>query len=417
MATTFSRTLRSLDQQRPRPWLLFSMLFVVTALAAWMTLARVSVYEVTQQARLEVSRAAHPLAASVPGRIVRSQLQLGRQVAEGDVLVELDTTDAELAVREKQTRVTSLEARRVALDKEIAAERATLAAQRQARSQSAEELEAQIEKAEAQAKFAAVQADRATKLRATNSLSAAEAEKALADAETTRAALTESRAALKRSGSDRVALENERQTRIVRLERESVELSGDIDNERAAIRRLERDLAERQLRAPVAGRIGEVADVRVGSVVQAAQKLCAIIPAGAPRAVAHFPPAVVGRLKSGQSARLRLDGFPWTQFGTLPATVADIDTEPQDGLIRVELSLAPRPTSNIPLDHGLTGSVEIEVERISPTVLLLRAAGQFLGTSRQSRPVAPRQVSRTSFGPVGRPAALARSDTPRWDAS
>ena len=121
-------------------------------------------------------------------------------------------------------------------------------------------------------------------------------------------------------------------------------------------------------------------DSTAGSVVQAAQKLCVIVPAGSPRAVAQFSPAVVGRLKSGQSARIRLAGFPWTQYGRLPASVTNIDTEPKDGLIRVELSLAPRPTSRIPLDHGLTGSVEIEVDRISPAVLLLRAAGQYLGT-------------------------------------
>jgi multidrug resistance efflux pump len=283
----------------------------------------------------------------------------------------------------KRKRESPLESRRVALAKEIAAERTTLDAQQQARSQSTVELTAQIAKAESQARFATTQAERAIKLREQKSNTPADVERALADVETTGAALTEAQAALKRSDGDRLALENQRQTSIIRLERESVELGGDIDNERAAILRLQRDLSERRLRAPVAGRIGEVADVRVGSVIQAAQKLCVIVPAGSPRAVAQFSSAVLGRLKSGQSARLRLDGFPWTQYGTLPAIVTDIDTEPKDGLIRVELSLTPRPTSRIPLDHGLTGSVEIEVDRVSPAVLVLRAAGQFLGTRRK----------------------------------
>ena len=107
-------------------------------------------------------------------------------------------------------------------------------------------------------------------------------------------------------------MENERQTRVVRLERETVELGGDIDIEQATIRRLERDITERQVRAPVSGKIGEVTDVRVGSVVAAGAKLCAIVPTGSPRAVAQFSPVVVGRLKPGQPARLRLAGFPWT---------------------------------------------------------------------------------------------------------
>ena len=122
MATSFSRTLRSLEQIRPRARWVVLLLIVLAAWGAWMGLAAVPVYEVTEQARLEVSRAAHPLAASVPGRVVRSELQLGRTVVEGDVLVELDATDATLAVREKNARITSLESRRVALDKEIDAE-------------------------------------------------------------------------------------------------------------------------------------------------------------------------------------------------------------------------------------------------------------------------------------------------------
>ena len=40
----------------------------------------------------------------------------------------------------------------------------------------------------------------------------------------------------------------------------------------------------------------------------------------------------------------------------------------------------------IPLEHGLPGSTEVEVERVSPALLVLRAAGQFLGTSRPVRP-------------------------------
>jgi membrane fusion protein (multidrug efflux system) len=98
--------------------------------------------------------------------------------------------------------------------------------------------------------------------------------------------------------------------------------------------------------------------------------------------VAWFPAAVVGRLHPGQPARLRLTGFPWTQYGTMPATVADVGNEASGGRVRVELRLASARTSSIPLEHGLPGSAEVEVERISPALLVLRAAGQFLGATR-----------------------------------
>ena len=382
---SFKRTLRSLNADRPRQRIEWVLLLVLVGWIAWLFLAKVPVYEASDKARLEVSRAAHALSAGVLGRVVVSHLQLGRQVDEGDVLVELDAMDAELAVREKQARIASLQSRRTAIEREVAAEQMTLVAQRQAREQSTVESRAQITRVTAQLKYAEAELNRHKQLRESKSVAQADYEKIQSLAESTRAELAEAQAASNRGDQDRRALENERQTRIVRLEREAVELNGEIEIEQAAIRRLEWDITERKILAPVAGKIGEVTDVRVGSVVAAGAKLCAIVPMGSPRAVALFSPVVVGRLKPEQPARVRLAGFPWTQYGTVPAIVNHISTEPQDGLIRVELSLAPQPTSRIPLDHGLTGSVEIEVERVSPAVLVLRAAGQFLGTRRGSQ--------------------------------
>ncbi len=53
--------------------------------------------------------------------------------------------------------------------------------------------------------------------------------------------------------------------------------------------------------------------------------------------------------------------------------------EPKDGLLRVELALTHAPGErrrDLPLAHGLTGQIEIEVEETSPLALLLRAAGR-----------------------------------------
>jgi membrane fusion protein (multidrug efflux system) len=134
----------------------------------------------------------------------------------------------------------------------------------------------------------------------------------------------------------------------------------------------------------VAGRVGEAAEFRVGSVVRPADRLGAIVPTGEPRGVALFPAAAVGRIRPGQVARLRLDGFPWAQYGTLPATVTDVGNEPTSGLIRVEFALAPDPDSAIVVEHGLPGSAEVEVEHVSPAVLVLRAAGQYVAGRRTS---------------------------------
>ena len=93
-------------------------------------------------------------------------------------------------------------------------------------------------------------------------------------------------------------------------------------------------------------------------------------------AVATLGAATLGRVQPGQAARLRLDGFPWTRYGTVPATVRRVTVQEGEDTVRVELALHPRPDSAIPLQAGMPGRVEIEVGRVSPATLLLRAVGR-----------------------------------------
>src|SRR5579864_9610177 len=96
--------------------------------------------------------------------------------------------------------------------------------------------------------------------------------------------------------------------------------------------------------------------------------------------IAQFPPpAAFGRIRPGQPARLRLEGFPWAQYGTVTATVSRVAGEVRDGRVRVELLVNPQSASRIPLQHGMPGSVEVQVENVSPAALALRAAGQMIG--------------------------------------
>jgi hypothetical protein len=98
-----------------------------------------------------------------------------------------------------------------------------------------------------------------------------------------------------------------------------------------------------------------------------------------------LPPAALGRIQPGQPARLRLEGFPWAQYGAVAATVASVASEVRDGWVRVELAVRADAASPIPLQHGLPGTVEVEVDHVSPATLVLRTAGSLLtgpGTSQ-----------------------------------
>jgi len=60
------------------------------------------------------------------------------------------------------------------------------------------------------------------------------------------------------------------------------------------------------------------------------------------------------------------------------ATVQSVGSEVRNGKIRVELAIDPNTHTTIPIQHGLPGSVEVQVEQISPATLALRAAGRLV---------------------------------------
>ncbi len=158
-------------------------------------------------------------------------------------------------------------------------------------------------------------------------------------------------------------------------------LEADAATSTATIRRLEGNLERRRILAPVSGRLGECATLRLGAHIGEGQQLGVILPDGRLQVVAEFEPsAALGKIYPGQPASVRLQGFPWAQYGTVAARVSRVAGEIRDGKVRVELAVNSIQHSRIRFQHGLPGSVEIQVERVSPAVLVLRSAGQFMGT-------------------------------------
>lgn len=89
---------------------------------------------------------------------------------------------------------------------------------------------------------------------------------------------------------------------------------------------------------------------------------------------ATLPPDALLKIQTGQTALLRLDAFPWEEYGTISATVAEIDETLQDGRFQIQLRLNPIADTRIPFQAGLTGSVEIEIEQVAPAAMLLRTS-------------------------------------------
>lgn len=87
-------------------------------------------------------------------------------------------------------------------------------------------------------------------------------------------------------------------------------------------------------------------------------------------ATAQFTPDALPTIKAGQSALLRLDGFS----EPVPAVVIEVDQTLVNGRFPVQFRLQPASDSDVPLQAGLNGRIEVEVEQVTPFILLLRTA-------------------------------------------
>jgi membrane fusion protein (multidrug efflux system) len=358
------------------------ILLAALLLSVWLTwafLARLVVYEVTETARLEVDRAVHVVQAPVAGRVVATHVQLGQEVERGTVLVALDAATERLRADEARSQLGTLAHQIQALNAEINAATAALQASQLASHVALEEARAHLRQAHVAAQFAAQDATRAQGLHTRGYLSEADWQRAQAQADQEYAARERLRLAVSRLQQEHDTQARDRQVRLEALMRERTRLEGEQSTAQRTLERLTHETSRRRILAPVAGRIGEVRALRQGSVVEEGDLLVAIVPVGDLMVVADFAPAAaLGRLQRGQPARLRLDSFNWAQYGTVAATVARVASEAHNGRVRVELQVQPAPISVIPLQHGLTGTIEVEVERVAPVTLVLRAAGQLL---------------------------------------
>jgi membrane fusion protein (multidrug efflux system) len=379
MPSPFSRTLRSLEADGHRRWAagLIPALLLLAVWAVWFVAARVSVWEVSDRAWLAVDREAHSIAAPVPGRIASIRVALGQQVVAGEILAVLEGEEQRARLEEERARWTGFERQADALRQQISAGREERTDLGRASRAAVEETRSKLREAEAAARLAEQDAERQARLLASGLIPPADADRARSEAEQKRAAVESLRRTLDRLGYEERSTQSEQRGDIDELVRELALLASQAGSAQAAVRRLERDLELRTIRAPVAGRIGQIAPVRVGSVVAAGDPLAMVVPQGEIKAIAELlPAAAIGRIRPGQRARVVLESFPAAQYGDLPATVTRLASEPRDGRIRVELALRPNRGSHLPLQHGLPGTVEVEVERVSPAVLVLRTVGK-----------------------------------------
>jgi multidrug resistance efflux pump len=391
MATPFVRSLRSLSLDgRGRSTIAIGVaIAVLAAWAGWAFGARVTVYETSSTARLETAVPPHRVSSPVAARIEARLVELGDEIAEGTPLVRLESTEARLALAAAEARRDALDAELEPLESELAVAVERVEEDRETERRTLSEADAERRAAEATARLARERYERVETLAGGGAAPASQRAEAEVESLRDQSSAEAARFAIGRLRSEHRARQADARARVEAIRHEIEETRGQARIARAEIERLRAELERRLVRSPCRGRVAQIASIPTGTFVGEGDLLLTVVPEGELRVVAHFPPgSALGRIARAQDAEVRLDAFPWTQYGTLDATVERVADEIDEEGLRVELLLVEADRFPAPLAHGLPGRADVAIEEVAPIVLLLRATTPWFEPRAEAAPLA-----------------------------
>jgi membrane fusion protein (multidrug efflux system) len=376
MPVSFANTLRSLERESAW-WLgLVPALLFLLAWSLWLSLASVGVYASARSARVEVYRMASRVVAEQGGRIVALRSELGSRVRQGEILLELESSVEKAVLAQRTVELDTCRSRLAAVQKQIAAAEARRASRARMDGIATRSADFELERARVTSAYKEELSSIAQDLYGRHLTSRIDALTADAERAGSRIATDGAAIELARLQAARVYADKSALLELAELGRALADLTAEQQVKDAEIRAAQAALERRTVRAPASGRLGSIAPLRAGDVVQTGEVIATVVPEDDVHMVAEFAPeAAVGRIVPGQRARIQLSGFAWTDYGMLEATVVHVANEPRNGTIRTELLLHRQSAPRVPIQHGLPGSVDVRVEESTPFALLLRSVG------------------------------------------
>ena len=290
---------------------------VVAALLWWLHARK---FEDTDDAQLDGYITA--VSPRVTGTVSRVLVEDNQTVKQGDLLVELDTADLEVALAQARAAVAQAEAG-VAAEQPVVSITAT---SNRATVQSAEdevanaeaELEAarrELDQALATNRFAQQQKDRAAQLLASKTVPQAEfdqrssaADVALAAVASAQKRVDQRRARLQTAQARLVEARSNAPRQLVAREAGLSVRQANLELARAQLRQAQLNIGYAKVGAPVDGIIGK-RSVNIGDRVQPGQQLMSLTQNGELWVTANFRETQIERMKQGQQASVHVDAI------------------------------------------------------------------------------------------------------------
>ncbi len=385
-------------------WALYSVLALIFIMIVWASLSEVDIVVTARgdMAMPERTVVVQPLETSI---ITSIRVSAGQAVSAGQLLGTLDPTFSEADVAQLQIRLSDLRDNIQRLESELAEsnyspndESPSTQLQRTVYNERKAHFNAQLSAFDEQ--VARIDASIETNLG--ELLVLGEREKVLKELETMRTKLVEKGAVSKR---ELLEIKNERlktSQEVKKIENSLYEQKHQLQSaasdktsfiadwrrkigeELVELRRNSSEVKEQlqkailresrvNLVAPLAGTVLEIADLNIGSVVQVAEPLFTIVPAGSVATLeVEIPVADIGFIKRGNEARVKLDAYPFQKHGTALGIVTTISedafSDESTGklpMYRAIIELLDTDLRNVPtgfrLIPGMSGQAEIKV--------------------------------------------------------
>ncbi|WP_152454929.1 HlyD family secretion protein [Microbulbifer sp. THAF38] len=345
----------------------------------WFLFKEITVFSISDQARLEQEQNTVHVSTHRAGRVIAIAASLGDTLDQGDLIIELDTKAFALDLDGDSRVLQRLSDQLLALDREE-----DLLARKFAEDDKAlrDQLRLLQEQHKLQMSNQQIQADVAERYeRLLEKQQSSELDYLAAKRTYQQMAMATlaSEAAISAANDRQEQLANEYQLSVSELGQRRADTQRQLAEVDTRMQQSTLAVDEQRLRAPISGKLASLADIREGEVLLAGQQVATLQAEGNISVQAFFPPALaLGHIRSGQSARVKLDGFSWARYGQLQARVERVASAVQKGKILVELSLQGEIPPKLPLLHDLPARVEIATGVKTPYQLLLQRAGDLL---------------------------------------
>jgi HlyD family type I secretion membrane fusion protein len=365
-----------------------AMSLVVGALA-FIFLARTDVV-ITGQATVVPSTEAARVQASLGGIVKAIAAHDGDRVQEGDVVLELDATEQETRLELLLIQQEAAEGRIADLEKLVESRSTLLNSEGDLKDVERRVAAAQLVAAQQQANAAKLEQElkamgqsRTQDLAERGVLSTTDMQQATVAAHGAEADAARARASVQtlRAELSRLSIEKERagQGAVVAALQDQITLAEARERHatlRGLIAETSLQVERSKIRAPHAGIVQGLAVSSQGEVVSPGQVLAWIIPTeGGLVATVRVPSTGIGFLREGRTARVKLDAYPFQEFGAAegavvwisPDALREAGTDSRSLYYDARLTFSRLPLGRdgnpLPLRAGMTGTGELVIRR------------------------------------------------------